>query len=183
MKDLAGLFGILITPVIIGLFLITVGGFAYIMWSLGKLENRMSEDRKKSGGRKEFTGSGIKKEADVYTWEDNLDYLEEFNGIQLNYSIFEQFIPVFPLLGILGTVAGLIKELGNFDQMLDAVSLAMYTTFWGLFFAIVLKIVDALLVSKSVNKMALYFDTFEENYQMTKDKFERESEKQSQENQ
>ena len=55
--------------------------------------------------------------------------------------------------------------------MKEALTLSMSTTFWGLIAAIVLKFADAILVSKTVNKMELYFDTFEQNYNMAKDKF------------
>ena len=102
--------------------------------------------------------------------------MEDFNKIQLKYSIFEQFVPIFPLLGILGTVAGLIQQLGDVDQMRDALALSMSTTFWGLIAAIGLKIVDAIWISKAVNKMGLYFDMYEQNYQMAKDKFIEENE-------
>ena len=168
--------GSVIIFLIIVLALVTIGGFAYTVLNVTKLKNKMDEDRKKSGGRKEYTGGGIKKEADVYTWEDNLNYLESFNKIRVNYSIFEQFVPIFPLLGILGTVAGLIQRLGDINKMMEALSTSMWTTFWGLIAAILLKIVDAIFVSKPVNNMELFFDMFEQNYQMVKDKHDLEVE-------
>ncbi len=177
MEGLAVFIGSFINWFILGLALITLGGFAYTIINVGKIQKKIETDKKKSGGRKEYTSGGIKKEADVYTWEDNLDNLELFNKVQLRYSIFEQFIPIFPLLGILGTVAGLIQQLGNVEQMRDALAVSMSTTFWGLIAAIVLKIVDAIWVSKVVNQMVLYFETYEQNYQMVKDKYEQESEK------
>ena len=179
MEGLAIFIGSCINWIIAILALITLGGFAYVVYDIGKLDARMDGDRNKSGRRKEYTDGGIKKEADVYTWEDNLEYLEAFNKTQLRYSIFEQFIPIFPLLGILGTVSGLIQQLGDVEQMREALAVSMSTTFWGLIAAISLKIVDALFVSRTVNKKALYFDTFEQNYQMVKDKYDQEIEKNS----
>jgi biopolymer transport protein ExbB/TolQ len=73
-------------------------------------------------------------------------------------------------LGILGTVAGLIEKLGNIAEMESALSISMGTTFVGLLAAIFLKIIDAVWVNRSINKMTLFFDTFEQNYQMAKDK-------------
>jgi biopolymer transport protein ExbB/TolQ len=70
----------------------------------------------------------------------------------------------------LGTVAGLIQQLDHIDQMRDALAVSMSTTFLGLIAAVVLKFVDAILVSKNVNSMEMYFDTFEQNYQMARDK-------------
>jgi hypothetical protein len=54
--------------------------------------------------------------------------------------------------------------------MRDALAVSMSTTFLGLIAAVVLKFVDAILVSKNVNSMEMYFDTFEQNYQMARDK-------------
>lgn len=176
MEELAVFFGLSINWIILFLVLFTIGGFAYTVLRVEKLKNSMDEERRKSGGRKEYTEGGIKKEADVYTWEDVLVNLEKFNKIRLSYSMFEQFVPVFPLLGILGTVAGLIKQLGNVDQMREALSLSMSTTFWGLIAAIGLKLIDAIFVKKSVSGMSMQFDLFEQNYQMVKDKHIQEEE-------
>ncbi len=174
MEGLAIFIGSCINWIIAFLAVLTLIGFAWVVLDIGKLDGDMNS--KKKGRKKEYTEGGIKKEADVYTWEETLDYLESFNKIQLRYSMFEQFIPVFPLLGILGTVSGLIQQLGDVEQMQAALATSMSTTFWGLIAAISLKIIDALLVSKSVNKKAIYFDMFEQNYQMVKDKFDQEGE-------
>lgn len=175
METLANFIGTFIYGFIAVLAIITIFGFVSTVSKINKLKSKMEEDRKKSGGRKEYTEGGIKKEADVYTWEDNLGYLESFNKIQLKCSMFEQFVPVFPLLGILGTVAGLIQHLANIQQMQDALSVSMWTTFWGLIAAIVFKIVDAILVRQKVDEMALHFDSFEQDYQMVKDKHSQET--------
>ncbi len=176
MENLAVVIGSSINWIILALAIITFGGFIYTYIRVGKIQNKIDADSKKSGGRKVYTGNGIMKEADVYSWEDILNNLETFNNVQIRYSIYEQFVPVFPLLGILGTVAGLIMQLGNIDQMREALALSMSTTFWGLIAAISLKIVDAIWISTAVNKMSLEFDSFEQNYQMVKDKFEQENE-------
>lgn len=175
MESLAIFIGQFINWIILGLALVTIAGFAYTVLGVSKLKGKIDEDRKKTGGRKEYTSGGIKKDADVYSWEDNLNYLEVFNKIRLRYFIFEQFVPVFPLLGILGTVAGLIQQLGDREQMREALALSMSTTFYGLIAAILLRVIDAVFVSKMVNQMAIFFDTFEQNYQMVKDKYDQEN--------
>ncbi len=177
MEKLSIIIGNSINFIIGGLFLVTLVGFVFVLFRIARLQNQMNEDRKKSGGRKVFTGDGIKKEPDAITWEDTLTYMEDFNKIQLLYAIFEQFVPVFPLLGILGTVAGLIQQLGNLDQMMEALALSMSTTFWGLIAGIVLRVVDAIWVKKEIYKKELYFETYEQNYQMVKDKYIQENEK------
>lgn len=169
--------GSLINVIIMGLAIITVGGFCYVEYGIGKIRNTR-EERHKKNRTTEFTKGGIVKTPDAVTWEETLDEKEEFNGILVKYSVFSQFIPIFPLLGILGTVAGLIQQMdAGIDQMREALGTSMWTTFWGLIAAIFLKLVDAIIVSKSINKMDNYFETFEQNYQMVRDKMEQENEK------
>jgi len=169
MESLAVFIGQFINWIILGLAIITVVGFSFVVLNVGKLQAEMDEDQKRKI-KKDYTAGGIKKIIDPDTWAEVLEYLEKFNKIQLKYSIFEQFVPVFPLLGILGTVAGLIQKLGDVEGMKDALAVSMSTTFWGLIAAILLKVVDAALVSKVVNKMSLYFETYEQSYQMVRDR-------------
>ncbi|MBR4146217.1 MAG: MotA/TolQ/ExbB proton channel family protein [Lachnospiraceae bacterium] len=170
MDSLAIIIGNSINGLILVLAIITIAGFAYVVMNISKLQNTIDEKHKKKRST-EFTPGGIQKTPDAYTWEEILEYKEEYNKIQLIYATFEQFVPIFPLLGILGTVAGLIQHLDDINKMKEALTLSMSTTFWGLIAAIVLKFADAILVSKTVNKMELYFDTFEQNYNMAKDKY------------
>ncbi|MBR6381438.1 MAG: hypothetical protein IKS07_07190 [Lachnospiraceae bacterium] len=67
MKWLAILIGESINYIIGGAAAATVAGFIYTRLSIKKLQDTI--DEKKSGGRKEYTDGGIKKTADVYTWE------------------------------------------------------------------------------------------------------------------
>lgn len=168
MEKLAIIIGNSINFIIAGLAIVTLGGFVYVLFRLAKLDSDIESEKK--GGRKDYVDGGIKKNPDAITWEDTLEHVGVFNSIQLTYSIFEQFVPVFPLLGILGTVAGLIQQLDNVSEMRNALALSMSTTFWGLIAAILLKIIDAVWVSKAINKMGLYFDFYEQNYNMVKDK-------------
>lgn len=170
MNNLAALIGDSIYVIIGVLAVITIAGFAYVVMQIGKLQHTMDEDHKKTRGRADYTSGGYLKNPDIYTWEETLDYLDIFNKIQLKYSVFEQFVPIFPLLGILGTVAGLMQKLGNIGDMQSALGTSIGTTFWGLIAAISLKLIDAILVSNTVDKMGLFFETFEQNYQFAKDK-------------
>ncbi len=170
MNGLATIIGGSINVIIGVLAAITLAGFAYVVLKIGKLQNTMDENRKKTRGRADYTSGGYLKNPDIYTWEETLDYIDAFNKIQLKYSIFEQFVPIFPLLGILGTVAGLMQRLGNIGDMQSALGTSIRTTFFGLIAAILLKIIDAIWVSNTVDKMGLFFETFEQNYQYAKDK-------------
>ena len=163
MESLAIIIGHSINGIIIALAIITIAGFAYVVMNITKLRASIDEKHKKNRST-EFTPGGIQKTPDAYTWEETLEYKEEYNKVQLIYSTFEQFVPIFPLLGILGTVAGLIQ------QMREALAVSMSTTFLGLIAAVILKFVDAIFVSKTINSMEMYFENFEQNYQMARDK-------------
>ena len=176
MESAAVILGPIVNVAIIVLFIVTLGGFIHTLLSTKRIKIKIEETRRKNGGRKEYTKGGIKKAPDVYYWEDNVDDMVEFNKVQVRYAIFEQLVPIFPLLGILGTVAGLIQQLGDREQMQAALGVSMSTTFLGLLAAIVLKFIDAFVVSKSINEMILRFDTEGLNYQMVKDKHDLEDE-------
>lgn len=170
MGKLAIVIGGSINWIILILGLITLAGFIWVVMEVDKLHKKMDEDHRKSRGRVDYTSGGFQRNPDTYTWEDTQVYLEDFNKILMKYDMFGQFVPIFPLLGILGTVAGLIEKLSDISEMQAALSTSMSTTFFGLIAAIVLKLVDALLVSRRINERSLYFDTFEQNYRIARDK-------------
>ena len=64
------------------------------------------------------------------------------------YSIFINITAVFPLLGILGTVISLIPMVSDMANMQNNFFAALTSTFWGLVFAIVFKLLDSMLSSK-----------------------------------
>lgn len=188
--------GDVIVAVIVLFFVFTFLGFIKVIFDVGKIQKTMDETHKHRKGRGEYTPGGYKKSPDVYTWEENLMYMEDFNKAQVVYSMLGQLVPVFPLLGLLGTVSGLITQLQAEAEVDNAIILtnlpdmvtsgtvisnaglsdAMVTTFVGLIAAIVLKMIDAFWVSKKINDMDLYFDTFEQNYHMSRDKMMDEAE-------
>ena len=115
-------------------------------------------------------GEGYKQAPVVYDWESIKQSWDKYNEIHGIYSIYEQFIPVFPLLGILGTVSGLIMQLDDVSRMREALSVSMYTTFLGLVFAIFLRLLDAWTAGKLINKMELDFEAAAQNYQIAMEK-------------
>ena len=180
MKIIDG-FGALIIPVILVAFFVVLVFFFVINNKVKNLDKEIIKSRSKSrsGMRLSKDKKSLEEDPDATNLGRNLDFLDEFNQIRINYSVLEQIIPIFPLLGILGTVAGLIPMLGKEDisAMWGEMGTSMYTTFYGLVAAIVLKFYDALVVGKNINKMAVSFDMFDQSYQMAKDKIILENDK------
>ena len=161
--------------IIIAMAVVTVIGFFYVISRISKIDKQIESDKKRGGKRRKLVGKGFQTEPDTYSWEDTLNYLEDFNKTKVSYSIFAQFISIFPLLGILGTVSGLMSsfagDVANVVNIASGLGDALVTTFLGLIAAIVLKIFDAVFVSRKINDLELYFETFEQNYEIAKDKY------------
>lgn len=182
MKILAALFEEPIGWIILVLGIITFIGYIAVYFRTNRLESTINQNRKKTKKRHVYNGNGYTTEPDVNNWEDVSEYMKDFNSIQVSYKIVAQLVPIFPLLGLLGTVWGLMKEIGGMTEvaagqpidtsiLISGLSTAMVTTFAGLVMAIFFKIIDSLLVSKKMYRMELFFDTFEREYQVAKDKY------------
>lgn len=182
MKILAALFEEPIGWIILVLGIITLIGYIAVYSRTNRLEGTINQNKKKTKKRHVYNGNGYTTEPDVNNWEDVSEYMKDFNNIQVSYKIVAQLVPVFPLLGLLGTVWGLMKEISGMTEvaagqpidtslLISGLSTAMVTTFAGLVMAIAFKIIDSLLVSKKMYRMELFFDTFEREYQVAKDKY------------
>lgn len=64
------------------------------------------------------------------------------------YAIFMNITAIFPLLGILGTVVSLLPLVAEMTDMETNFFSALTSTFWGLVFAIIFKLLDGFLSSK-----------------------------------
>ncbi len=95
-------------------------------------------------------------------------YETEFNKKCSWHGVWVQCIPIFPLLGILGTVAGLMLQIraNGIDAMLDSLNVALDTTFWGLIFAIMLKIIEAVFPSRVIYDVEVMLEDFEKKLNM-----------------
>ncbi len=87
-------------------------------------------------------------------------YETSFYNICSWHEMLVQIIPIFPLLGILGTVAGLILEMqsGDMAGMISSLDVALETTLWGLIFSIVLKGIDAVFPSRIIYDAEVLLD-------------------------
>ncbi len=95
---------------------------------------------------------------------DSVRNLEKsFNVIRIRHNVYSQLIPVFPLLGILGTVAGLLLQLktGSDTVQFRNLDLALGSTFWGVVFSIILKTVDAIFPSRIISSTEILLDDYD----------------------
>jgi biopolymer transport protein ExbB/TolQ len=90
-------------------------------------------------------------------------YETEFNKKCSWHGVLVQCIPIFPLLGILGTVAGLMLELraGDIEAMMESLDVALDTTLWGLIFAILLKVIEAVFPARIISDVEVMLDDFD----------------------
>ena len=93
------------------------------------------------------------------------DYEKSFNEVVSGYNACTQFIPLFPLLGILGTVSGLVQQLQaqNIDEMFKSLDVALTSTFWGLIVTILLKIC-ATVSAKLIEDTEIVLDDYDKKF-------------------
>lgn len=122
---------------------------------LKELENAKKEEVLK-GQDLDADGNIIEKKEMVIKYDgENIDSVKkEYNREYSKYVATAQIIPIFSLLGLLGTVVGLVLSCNNpelkMEELLSCLGFAMYTTAAGLICTIILKIFDA-LVGKNIN--------------------------------
>ena len=76
------------------------------------------------------------------------------------YSAFINITAIFPLLGIFGTVWSLIPMVENLADMQQNFFAALTSTFWGLVFAIVFKLLDGIMLSAKMDDNEKSVDLF-----------------------
>ncbi|MBQ6293517.1 MAG: MotA/TolQ/ExbB proton channel family protein [Lachnospiraceae bacterium] len=132
--------------------------FRKILDAFGRIEVKQSiyEEKLDKKGNIDTTAA-VKASYDRRRLEENR---EAYNKLYPIYAVGAQLIGLFPLLGILGTVLGLISsDLTDIDSLVAGLTEALRTTLWGLVAAIVLKAVDAIVPGKLVNDIDARFDT------------------------
>ena len=76
------------------------------------------------------------------------DVVEMRNHTGKLYSLFVNLTGIFPLLGILGTVISLLGMVSDMENVQGNFYGALTSTFWGLIFSIIFKILDGVVCSK-----------------------------------
>ncbi len=90
-------------------------------------------------------------------------YENKYNGTKSVYETISQLIPVFPLMGILGTVAGLMAQTtaSNSADIVGSLNVALGSTFWGLIASIILKLVITLFNARVINSVDNMLDAYD----------------------
>ena len=100
-----------------------------------------------------------------HDWEQYIEDLSNYNKRISLYTVYSLIIQLFPLLGILGTVAGLFMAInGNDFENLSSIAFALSSTVLGLIWTILYKVADAILVSFVINPVEDIIETFEKKY-------------------
>lgn len=154
--------GIVVLGVVIAILLLVNG------LSLSNQKNKIEEALERRNKRYKFNGElkEIEETDDdsaAITPDTIRKYETEFNKICSWHGVLIQFIPIFPLLGILGTVAGLMLQIQSNDLagMMDSLDVALTTTLFGLIFAIALKVIEALFPSRVIYDVEVMLDDFD----------------------
>ncbi|MCR5675637.1 MAG: MotA/TolQ/ExbB proton channel family protein [Lachnospiraceae bacterium] len=98
--------------------------------------------------------------------EDTAFQRKNFNKWCSVYFVCAQLITVLPLLGILGTVAGLILNVRaeDLDAVFSSLNTALSSTLIALFFAIILKVVDSFSTSRIIFQIETLFEEFDRRF-------------------
>lgn len=87
------------------------------------------------------------------------DLHREFDQICVDCDTLSQLIPLFPTMGILGTVAGLMKQVSaeGLEQMTDSIGLALSTTCVAMLITLVLKFIMTVQIGKKVSEIEVKY--------------------------
>lgn len=101
--------------------------------------------------------------------EDYEPLRSDFNKQLIEYNSFVNLISVLPLMGLLGTIMGLIPGLiwvksGDFEHLYGSLSTALTSTFVGLVGSIYLKWYVSMKVGKIINRIEIIFAEIDRLY-------------------
>ena len=164
----------IIDPLIIVFGIGVLAALIYVTVKLKELKNDLSEKFYSTSSKAILNKKTLalkRREIAPSRLEDVDELRENFNNLISKYITCAQMIPIFPLLGILGTVAGLMLQVTTQDAsaIYSALHLALSSTLWGLLASIVLKIVEAAVVTRNINDIETMLSDYDIKYQDAKD--------------
>ena len=149
----------------------------FLIYNLFRINSH--KDRIKDALGRKNTKSNINKKtfeisdedvAEAVTPDTIRGYETAFNKSVAIFNSIAQLIPIFPLFGILGTVAGLILQLqanGDLSKINESLNLALYSTFWGLIWAIILKAFVAILSERIIEDTEILLEDYNKKFDNT----------------
>ena len=101
--------------------------------------------------------------------EKHEDVRDQYTKLAVKYAMFTNLISVLPLLGLLGTIGGLMPGLRavkaqDFDTLYSSLSTALTSTFLGLIATIGLKAFAYIFPDKKVNEIEIQFEEIDRKY-------------------
>ncbi len=145
------------------LLIVLIINYAKLVGHNSIIREAMNRKRVKTTFNKNTSEVEEQNVDEVITPDTIRGYETRFNTTVSWYNVWIQFIPVFPLLGILGTVANLIL-IGSPSSMDDSIGLALYSTLYGLIVTIVLKGFVAVAPSKIIQDTEIMLDDYDKKF-------------------
>ena len=106
-----------------------------------------------------FWSLHIKKRKDEWLLQKNTPFTRFLlNGLGVSYNIFTTLITIFPLLGMLGTVFGLLGlnlAIDDMENIKNNFFIALTSTAWGIIFSIIFKLCNA-VISNGVEEQIVF---------------------------
>ena len=128
-----------------------------------RIDEAVTRRNKKWGFNPEDGAVVAEDDEDASITPDTIrQYEKDFNKDCALHNVFSQLIPIFPLMGIFGTVAGLMLEANaaDLEGMMNSLDVALSSTFIALIFAIFLKFVDAVFPSRVIEDVEVMLEDY-----------------------
>lgn len=157
--------------------IINVSGVA-LFAALWFIATRLSSNKRDVKNAKK----GVKRDSVYNTETESMEGKEEYHKPELEvmreksgafyktcawYETFAQLVAIFPLMGILGTVAALMLLTNNnaeIEELYANLGVALGSTLWGMLWSIVLKLFTALYPSRVINEVENELEDFTKMY-------------------
>lgn len=165
-----------LNPFILMLAVFVFGLFCYSLYKLFLLRNRIDALLGTKVKSKTVTSREPKKiksetvsESEL-NWDEFYEFCEQYQRDSISFTWFSSIIQIFPLLGILGTVAGLYfamnsnQGLQNAQDLYTGVRLALSSTIYGIIAAVIFKFLDVTVNSYFINYIDDGIDRFKDKY-------------------